>query len=91
MKFRKSFLREASQLLIWKNLKQPSSGVLSKSCPEDMQQMYRTRPMQKCDSPVNLMHIFRTPCPKNTSGRLLLKNDLINLRPSPLLQCFIFL
>ena len=21
-------------------------------------------------SPVNLLHIFRTPCPKNTSGRL---------------------
>ena len=26
-------------------------------------------------SPVNLLHIFRTPSPKNTSGRLLLKTD----------------
>ena len=39
--------------------------------------------MPKCDfkialrhgcSPVNLLHIFRTPFPKNTSGRLILKD-----------------
>ena len=28
--------------------------------------------MTKCDSPVNLLHIFRTPFIKNTSGWLLL-------------------
>ena len=27
-------------------------------------------------SPVNLLHIFRTPFPKNTSGRLLVKLDI---------------
>ena len=47
-----------------------------------MQQIYRGTPMPKCDfnkvavrhrcSPVNLLHIFRTPFLKNTSGRLLL-------------------
>ena len=31
-------------------------------------------------SPVNLLHIFRTPCPRNTSGWLLLnKSYLIHL------------
>ena len=54
---------------------------------EKMQQIYRLTPMSKCDfnkvafieiglrrgrSPVNLLDIFRTPFPKNTSGRLLL-------------------
>ena len=27
-------------------------------------------------SPVNLLHIFRTPFPKNTSGGLLLKSNI---------------
>ena len=41
-------------------------------------QIYRRTPMPNCDflrhecSPVNLLHIFRTPFPKNTSGRLFL-------------------
>ena len=54
---------------------------------EKMQQIYRLTPRSKCDfnkvafieiglrrgrSPVNLLDIFRTPFPKNTSGRLLL-------------------
>ena len=44
---------------------------------EHIQQIYRGTPMPKCDFskvalPVNLVHIFRTPFPKNTSGRLLL-------------------
>ena len=43
--------------------------------------------MPKCDfnialkrgfSSVNLLHFFRTPFPKNTSGRLLLFGKLIN-------------
>ena len=51
-----------------------------------MQQIYRRTPMPKCDfnkvaieitlrhgcSPVNLLHIFRAPFSKNTSGPLLL-------------------
>ena len=52
-----------------------------KSCSENMQQIYKRKPMPKCDfkialwhgcSPVNLLHIFRIP--KNTSGRLILKD-----------------
>ena len=63
---------------------QPSTGVLRKSCSENMQQIYRRKPMQKllCNFieitlrhacfPVNLLHIFRTPFSKNTAGWLLL-------------------
>ena len=46
--------------------------------------------MPKCDfnkvafwhgpSPVNLLHIFRTPFPKNTSGRLLLSVLLFSVK-----------
>ena len=62
--------------------KQPFRGVLRKKCSEIMQQIYRRTPMPNCDfnkvtlrhgcSPVHLLHIFRTPLPKSTSGRLLL-------------------
>ena len=61
--------------------KQPFRGVLRKRCSENMQQIDRWTPMPKRDfnkvakhgcSPVNLLHIFRTPFPKNTSGQLLL-------------------
>ena len=48
-----------------------------------MQQIYGRTPIQNCDfieiavrygsSPVNLLHIFRTPFLKNTSGGLLLQ------------------
>ena len=63
---------------------QPSTGVLRKSCSENMQQIYRRKPMLKllCNFieitlrhacfPVNLLHIFRTPFSKNTAGWLLL-------------------
>ena len=56
--------------------KQPSRGVLKKRCFENMQQIYRSNFIEiklrhRC-SPVNLLRIFRTPFPKNTSGRLLL-------------------
>ena len=50
-----------------------------------MQQIHRRKPMPKCDfnnfteialqhgcSPVHLLHIFRTPFPRNTCGWLLL-------------------
>ena len=64
--------------------KQPSIDVLRKRCSENMQQIYRRILMPKCNfnkvalalwhrcSLVNLLHIFRTPFPKNISERLLL-------------------
>ena len=62
-------------------------GVLRKRSSENMQQIYRRTPMPKCDfnkvalrhghSPVNLLHIFRTPFLKNTSGRLLLQVGIV--------------
>ena len=65
---------------------QPSRSVLRKRCSKNMHQIYRRTTMPKCDfskvtieitlwhgcSPINLMHIFRTPFFKNTTGRLLL-------------------
>ena len=87
---------ELSRVKVWtcfmscddNNQKQPSRGILMKSCFENMQQIYRRTSMPKCDfskvaiemtlwhvcSPVNLLHIFRTPFPKKTLGRLLLNN-----------------
>ena len=56
--------------------KQPSRSILRKNCSK----ICRT-PTPKCDieielrhgySPVNLLHFFRTPFPKNTCGRQLL-------------------
>ena len=70
----------------WTGQKQPSRGVLNKRCSENMQQIYkRTRRVISikllCNfieitlrhgcSPVNLLHIFRTPFRMNTSRRLL--------------------
>ena len=62
--------------------KQPSRGVLKERCSENMQQIHRRTPKLFCIfieialrhgcSSVNLLDIFRTPFPKNTSGRLLL-------------------
>ena len=70
-----------------KNLqKQCFIGVFIKRCSENMQQIYSITPMPNWDlnkvalqlylnpvlaSPVNLLHIFWTPFPKNTFGRLL--------------------
>ena len=62
--------------------KQPSSGILTKRCSENIQQIYRRTPMPKCDlqsnfieitlwyvcCPVNLLHVFRTPFLRSTSG-----------------------
>ena len=61
------------------NLEDPSRGVLRKRCSETMQQIYRRTSMPKCGfnkigkKLVNLLHIFRTLFPKNTSGGLLLE------------------
>ena len=59
--------------------KQPAIGIPRKSWSKNMQQIYRRTPMRKCKitlghgcSPVNLIHIFTTPFPKNTPGWLLL-------------------
>ena len=56
--------------------KQPPRGVPRKRCSKNMQQMYRWHPwvntLRHGCSPVNLLHIFGTPFPKNTSGRLIL-------------------
>ena len=49
--------------------KLPPRGVLKKRCSENMQQILALR--HGC-SPVNLLHILRTPFPRNTSGWLLL-------------------
>ena len=49
------------QSTLWREMqKQPSSNFIEIS-------------LRHGCSPVNLLHIFRTPFPKNTSGRLLLK------------------
>ena len=61
--------------------KQPFRVVLWKRCSENMQQIYRRIPMLSFTeialrhgcSPLNLLHIFRTPFFKNTSEGLLLK------------------
>ena len=59
-------------------------GRLRKRSSENIQQIYRRKPILKCDfnkvalqiilrhgcSPVNLLCISRTPIPKNISGRL---------------------
>ena len=61
--------------------KQPPRGVPRKRCAKNMQKIYR-RTLMLCNfieialwhgsSPVNLLHIFRIPFRKNTSGRVLL-------------------
>ena len=73
--------------------KQPSTGVLKKTCSENMQWISGEHPWRSVISiklqsnfmeitlshgcsPVNLPHIFRTPFPRNTSRRLLLKITL---------------
>ena len=68
------------------NQKLLSRGVLRKKYSENMQQIYSRTPLPKCDfnkvannlklhfSMGAVLHIFRTPSPKNTLGWLLLDN-----------------
>ena len=72
-----------SNLLVQRNYFQSSIASLQK-CPANMQQIYRRRPIQKCDfkkccvahlngcSIVNLLGICRTSFLKSTSGELVL-------------------
>ena len=70
--------------------KQLPRGVPRKRCPENMQQIYRRTPMHNCNfieialrcgcSPVNLLCIFRTHFPKNSSRRLLLTSQANNMK-----------
>ena len=64
--------------------KQPSRDVLRKRCSENMQQIYRHEiaPRHGC-SPINLLHIFRTPFPRNNSGWLLLETVTCNDKDPP--------
>ena len=61
---------------------QPPRGNPRKSCSENSQQIYRRTPpiaLRHGRSPVNLLHVFRTAFPRNTSGWLLL--DITELTP----------
>ena len=69
--------------------KQPCRYVFRKKCSENTQQIYRRTTMPKCDfnfikiafwhgsSPISLLHIFRTPFPRNTFEWLLLKMEFL--------------
>ena len=73
-KFRKMF--QSGHLLNLdsnKKQKQPPRGVLKKWCSENMQSNFIEIALRHECSPVNLVHIFRTLFPNNTSRRLLLK------------------
>ena len=61
-------------ITVLKYQKQPSRGVLRQRCYENIQQIYWSAEVSLMHghSSVNLLHIFRTPFPKNTSARLLL-------------------
>ena len=71
---------ESNIIPIHKKQKHPSRGVLKKSCPENMQQIYKRAPMpifnkiaHRYGSSVNWLHFFRASLLKNTSKGLLLK------------------
>ena len=84
-------LKLADVRIIFKKQKQPFRDVFRKRCSENMQQTYRRTPLPKyifakvksnsywnrtsACSLVNLLDIFRTPFPKNTSEGLLLKKE----------------
>ena len=74
-------VREVRELLkyFWQHLnnfqKQPTGGVLKKRCSEVLMKLlsnFIEIALRHGCSPVNLLHIFRTPFTKNRFGRLLL-------------------
>ena len=72
------------KLLQMNEQKQPSRGILRKSCSENMQQIYRLQSnfieialWHGC-SPVNFLHICKTSFDRKTSGRLLLNGSMKN-------------
>ena len=66
------FVEKISLFVHYLFQKQPSRGVLRKRCSEKLLcNFFEITLRQEC-SPVNLLHIFRTPFPRNTSGWLLL-------------------
>ena len=71
-----------TQFLLYFFQKQPFRGVLLRTCSENIQQIYKRTPMPKRDlnKVVNLLLIFRTPFPKNTSAGLLLVLFMITKR-----------
>ena len=58
--------------MLFSKISQNFSGILSKRCSENMQSNFIEITVRHGCSPVNLLHIFRTPFSKNTSGWLLL-------------------
>ena len=77
--FRNSFILDVCQSSEYAFQKQPSGGVLKNNCSENMQQIYRNLQSNFIEitlwhgcSPVNFLHIFRTPFLRNTSRWLLL-------------------
>ena len=58
--------------MLFSKISQNFSGILSKRCSENMQSNFTEITVRHGCSPVNLLHIFRTPFSKNTSGWLLL-------------------
>ena len=52
--------------------KYPANLQENRICRSTMKKNFIEITLQHGCSPVNLLHIFRTPFPKNTSGRLLL-------------------
>ena len=60
--------------------KQSPRGVLRKSYSENMQQSNFIKiALRHGCSPINLLHIFRTPFPKNTPGSLLLNDGFYKI------------
>ena len=58
--------------MLFSKISQNFSGILSKRCSENMQSNFIEITVRHGCSPVNLLHIFRTPFSKNTSRWLLL-------------------
>ena len=50
---------DSNEDMVVKLQKEPYRGVLNKTCSENMYQIYRETPMQKCDfNKVALQHLF---------------------------------